>query len=929
MLTLGPLGFAAPLALIGLVALPMIWWLLRATPPAPKRVTFPPLKLLMGLQPKEETPDHTPWWVVVLRLILAALVIIALARPILFPLGRDEATGPLILIIEDGWSAAPTWRSTEQTAVRALNAAARADRTAAVVFTAPRDGADEAVILQDPADLARSLQAHSPAPWPSDLSATAGRLSAAGNNGDLGQAPSFIWLTDGVANDDVEPFARTLAELGDVRVQAPPPSRLPIIMRPPQTEPRGLSVELLRTSSGRPQSGAVLALDSGGRALARAPFNFGSGETTTRALAETPLEVRNRIASLRLERNASAGGAQALDDAWRQPLVGLISATADDERQPLLSELHYVEQALAGRAVTVRGSLDALLARNPSALVLTDTAQPTPAAMNALRNYVDEGGLLIRFAGPRLADDPDDLIPVTLRAGGRLLGGALAWDEPQPLAPFPENSPFFDLSAPDEATVSQQVLAQPEPDLNNKVWARLDDGTPLVTSAARGEGRLIFFHITANPAWSDVPLSGVFASMMVRTLTYAGNANRSETEDVGGDGAWTLQTSLDADGRMIPADGGASIEAANIAEASFGPSAPPGVYSRGASRLARNITGPEDEISAITQLPAGLTLEPLGELAPLRLMGPLLAAALVLLAIDAIAMAHLAGRLRLPTARRASTAAVIGAALVFSVGLNAGFGNRASAQSTPDAIDTADEAAAIEALRVLRLAYVVTGDRRVDQMSEAGLRGLSRQLERRTSVNPGDPLSVDIENDELGIWPLLYWPVSADTPQPSPEAADKLDRFIKTGGVLVIDTQDGGAGFSNEPNAGLQTIGAVLDIPPLKRVPADPQGHVLNRSFYLLTDLPGRWTDTAVWVEADERGSARDGVSGVVIGSADWAAAWAVDDTGAPLAVLAGGNQRQREMAYRAGINLVMYVLTGNYKSDQVHVPKILERLGQ
>ena len=72
-----------------------------------------------------------------------------------------------------------------------------------------------------------------------------------------------------------------------------------------------------------------------------------------------------------------------------------------------------------------------------------------------------------------------------------------------------------------------------------------------------------------------------------------------------------------------------------------------------------------------------------------------------------------------------------------------------------------------------------------------------------------------------------------------------------------------------------------------------------------------------------------DRVSSLVIGGNDWAAAWATDEMHKPLVLPTPGGARQRELAYRFGINLVMYALTGNYKSDQVHIPAILERLGQ
>jgi hypothetical protein len=123
----------------------------------------------------------------------------------------------------------------------------------------------------------------------------------------------------------------------------------------------------------------------------------------------------------------------------------------------------------------------------------------------------------------------------------------------------------------------------------------------------------------------------------------------------------------------------------------------------------------------------------------------------------------------------------------------------------------------------------------------------------------------------------------------------------------------------------LRRILGKLDVPPLVPVPED---HILTKAFYLIQEYPGRWAGGQVWVERHAGGS-NDGVSALVVGANDWAAAWAIDDSGRPMAAAVPGGAQQRETAFRFGVNLVMYTLTGNYKADQVHVPALLERLGQ
>ena len=157
--------------------------------------------------------------------------------------------------------------------------------------------------------------------------------------------------------------------------------------------------------------------------------------------------------------------------------------------------------------------------------------------------------------------------------------------------------------------------------------------------------------------------------------------------------------------------------------------------------------------------------------------------------------------------------------------------------------------------------------------------------------------------------------------------------------MILFDTRDANLGGFGQTENGrkLQALAAPLDVPALEPIPGD---HVITRTFYLLQDFPGRHRSRDVWVEAAQDvevieglpfRNLNDGVTPVVIGGNDWAAAWAVDARGRPLLPVGRGfaGERQREIAYRFGVNLVMHVLSGNYKSDQVHVPALLDRLGQ
>jgi hypothetical protein len=227
---------------------------------------------------------------------------------------------------------------------------------------------------------------------------------------------------------------------------------------------------------------------------------------------------------------------------------------------------------------------------------------------------------------------------------------------------------------------------------------------------------------------------------------------------------------------------------------------------------------------------------------------------------------------------------------------------------------------------VTRLAYVVTGDAPTDQITHQGLLGLSDFVNRRTAGALAEPVGVVPGRDELSFFPLLYFTVRPDAAALDATARQALNDFMRQGGIILFDTRDEGSGegFSPGARAALRRVTQGLAIPPLAPVPED---HVLRRAFYLLADLPGRFTGGTVWVSR-EQDRANDSVSPVVIGGHDWAGAWAVDAAGQNLHAAVPGGARQRILAYRFGANLVIYALTGNYKGDQVHVPAILERLG-
>jgi hypothetical protein len=882
--------FAAPWLLLGLAALPLLWWLLRVTPPSPRTQSFPAIRLLAGLRSDENTASRTPWWLLALRLLAAALVIIGLAGPILDAAGGLPGSGPLLLVIDDGWAAAADWTARMQAAGAVLDRAERTGRSAALLTTArtEADGAPRLSPAMPVPDLRARLAALRPKPWPPDRAAAATALSGV-------TAGSVAYVADGVATGGDAAFGQALAGIGPVSEIRPDPSPVRLA-RPPQAEAGRLVARVSALPQPAERPVAVLAQTGDGRTLARVEGTIPAGAASAELPIPLPPELRNQLARLVLDGAAGAGSVVLLDERWRRRPVGLLAAEEGADT-PLIGPLFYVRRALAPTTELREGNLAALLSRDVSVLVLADLPLDGADAA-ALGRWVEAGGLLVRFAGPRMAEasgDPswhDPLLPVRLLAGDRQLGGVLSWSKPAPLARFPAASPFTGLEVPEEVLVSRQVLAEPSAQLAERSWALLADGTPLVTAASRGAGRVVLFHVTANADWSNLPLSGLFVDMLRRLVDLS--AGVAGTPD---DAVLAPAEALDGFGVLgTPPPAAIGLTAAELAAPTVSPRHPPGTYGPESGRRALSLGAALPELAAAAPV-AGASLAPLSGMARERAVGPaLLAAAVGLLALDLLLSLWLRGLLRL------------GAAIVAVLLLAA----PARAEDLP-ALAT-------------RLAYVVTGDAQVDGVSRAGLLGLSAYVNRRTAASLADPSAIVPGQDDLSFYPLLYWPVVANAAL-SPEAIVALNDYTSRGGIILIDTRDGGSGegFAPGAEAALRRAAQGLAVPPLTPLSSD---HVLARSFYLLQEFPGRFAGDTVWVQRDQDRS-NDSVSPVIIGGHDWAAAWAVDGAGHnPYATIPGGT-RQRTLAYRFGVNLVMYALTGNYKGDQVHVPAILERLGQ
>jgi hypothetical protein len=933
-LSLSNLTFLNPWVLSGFAALPIIWFILKVMPPAPKRINFPATHFLSGLVPEDIKSEDTPLWLRLLRLLIVALIIIAFAHPVSKPEDTTSWRGAMRLVIDNSWAAAPTWSQQIQKAEELLKLAEREKSQIFILETAARDG-QKAPTQIGPISAIKAQQymkAAEPVPWPANYGAMRSSIEDTKREGQSQLYITSFWLSHGIAEGAIRPVISALKNQGDLNFYKPKDdSFIPYIKDYKYIfDGNKFSVEM-GVAGKAPQTTPITlrTLNQTGTVLDKQTISLGQTEKSRMVEINLPPELRNQISAFELEGQNHAASLYLLDDNNRKRRVGLVTFKAEDDATPLIEAEYYIARALAPYADIIRGELQTVIAEKPSVIILPDIGGLPLDDLNTLSEWVDDGGVLIRFAGPNMArsaaEQNDTLVPVPLSRTDRALDGALTWSTPLPLAPFPETSPFYGIELSDTLTVKRQLLAASGEGLTDKTWASLNDGTPLVTAKSKNDGLLILVHTTATPEWSDLALSGTFVKMLQKMLSLSGKSNFQITVNQ----QLFPITLINAFGQRQPPKGTEKpILAKDLAETVPSALTPPGLYGNGNEQTALHLG---HHLSRMTKrelsLPGSVNILPYNNQASEDYKAAFLTLAALFFFVDWFIM-FILQIISAPlfTSRSKNAAAKAAKATSFFVVLSLGilsFSGKTHAQISEPLTDHMRYASDVS------IGFVSAGSPALDSLTRKGLKTLEQAVEQRTSVSIGTIKQINPETDDLAFYTLIYWPISPQSKTLNPDGQRNVQYYLDHGGTILFDTRDQLSAVKTgvQANLGrngqyLRQITSPLNIPPLHPI---PRGHVLSKTFYLLQGYPGKYQNGTVWIEKQSN-IGRDGVSSVLVGAHDWAGAWAaVDDSGFRVY----GSDRQSEMSLRFGVNLIMYALTGNYKDDQVHIPHILERLGQ
>ncbi len=606
MFGLGPVSFGAGglapaiLATTG-AALPPLWWLLSTLPPKPIKEYFPGISLLFNVQSDRLKPATMPIWQRLLCLSLVAGAGLNAALPDLNNHILGNESGPVVVAFDNGSFVADDWSARKAQIDELINSAESQNRQIVFVPAADfvTDGKIQHYEMMDASRARTALLEIAPRSWPVNHDALLPGLQVL--KSEITGNASVFWLNNGLESNSPD-FVNMLQDLGPLTVITESDSTGPHLLSKSSNSGSKLTIRVQRPEIGETYSLTLTASNEQGQPLLQEDAIFEADKTEAEVIFDIPAELRAQIARVSIDGEKTAGAVVLLDDNWRQRSVGLIETGVSEG---LLDGSNFVAKAINPFTDLHAGSVSSILNLPLSVIVQTDETVLTQQERADIKTWVEAGGTYLRFAGPRLAAQPnDDLLPVEIRKGTRSTNGSLAGNGEGKIAAFSEQSPFHGLAIPESVQVNQIVLTNPSPDLNEYIWASLEDGTPLVTAKQEGEGWVVLVHTTANMDWANLPLSGEFFLQMMRAIVSHSQGTVSENQI---NRNLPALTSLDAEGHLERAPGQARpLTQAVLESGRMDATYRPGYYGDQSTRLARNVSDSVDSFNALGTLPEGI-----------------------------------------------------------------------------------------------------------------------------------------------------------------------------------------------------------------------------------------------------------------------------------------------------------------------------------
>ena len=901
--TINNLAFSNHLALIGLFALPLVFYIIKLLPPAPKKMFFSSFYLIKSMEKVSVTKKNVPIWLLIYRIILITLIILFFSAPYLNIMNKKNTSNTIknyVIIADIGWSMSKEWDKFKKI-VSEISVEAEKKNKKIIFYHSNSKNNMSPKIFTSSKSINQYLKKINPVPWQFEKSNLIEVIKK--NNNFINDKTFFIFSKfDNKNYSDQKKSLDFYNNKVKNKVLIDPIESI-IFLKNVHTSKENIRLEVIRHALSKPSSKFSIRITSiDNQIIFKKEYELKPNQITFYFNQKFPLDVINQIHKLEIVDQNHAGAKYYFDDYSKKKRIGILSDSFQYKENPLLSSVYYIEKSLNTNNILKIGNLDQLIKFNCSVIIIPDKGNITDKDHSKLSNWLANGGTIIRFSNIRLAKNNTKFLPSNnLFMTIRNVGGVLSMEKKLKINPFTKNSMFHGLEIPEDITFKKQLIFTSNNN-NLQILATLTDNTPLISLGKKNQGKIFLFHITANNDWSNLPLSALFSGMLQRIVLL------SEKKIINSNANLNLTKEINSFGDLNNTDKILSIRDNSLLK-KLTPSKEnlPGIYENKELTIALNLSNKIYDEHFKSRLDKNYKIFSKFTIQVIDLKPLLLKIILFMFIIDMLITIILKKNFSFINGLNKHKN-LLGLVFFFIFIFNL---NNAYTEGLDN--DT-------------YLAYIKTPDKKLNAVSKSGLSTIKNLLETRTSVSPKEVIGVNITKDPIYYFPFLYWPLSKDLIILDITTVSKIKKYLTNGGMILFDI----IGFSRESfsleSNKFKTIKSFLASIEADNLSPINEGHTLTKSFYLLKKFSGRWDNKNLLIESSNL-EEKDGVSSVILGFNDWAGAWALDINKNPLYPIVPGGERQREISYRFGINIVMYALTGNYKSDQIHFKSILNRL--
>ena len=887
--------FTYPLVLFAFLLLPFIWKFLKTVPPSPKLKKFPGIVFLAKYKSMDHKPEKNSNLIIFLRLFLISTIILGFSQPQIIK-SNDDIVSNLIIIDNSKFSSI-AWRSTINK-ITELILENNNEQNNFSIITSTELAKNDLFYLHEKnaSETLESISNLKPLSWNPNYLLLKEKI-----NNFKKKFDNIYWFTEPIDFKHKKNLFENLNQ-NNIKVFNIDKEKIPPIIKFKKQQNDTFNFEIFHplkifnevTIDCYSLDGKLLFKNSFSTDLIKKQDFY-----VSEVKLEVPLNLKNKIDYFKFNNINSSSTKIFLSETQKKKTVGIVETNQNFQNLNLDSGNYFVKKALKTNFKVKKQDLKEILDKEIKLLFIDDQSINYDESNERLEKWISEGGTLVKFGGENFIKNIKSQSHQKLRSAFSLTGkkisvkGNLSLKQSLKLSEISNESPLFGLKVPNEIEIKEYIESSPLNFTRNiNVWLRLENGTPLISSVSQSKGQIIFFHIPCNTDWSNLTLSYFFVDILQKIV------DQSKGIKLKGERALKPFKNLDALGELIdPSPQSLNIPNINkLKTLKINYNYPPGLYkdiygiyalnSENSSQFEFKLLNFDDNVSFYQKYNEK----------NINLKDTLFILSIFLFITDTIITLFLRQ-------------------LVNFKQLNFFFFCLSAFLS----YELVAEKIKISEISENKIGYILNGNPEIDKVSYNGLKTLSGIITQKTAAIFTDPKSIDLKNDKLFSFPLIYW-VTDTRVRALPK---KIKQYINDGGLLLIDCK------LNEDeiiiDKCLERFETLLESNFPGKLEMLDKSHAIAKSFYLLQDFPGRRNEPVFFLKSNS--IKFDNASSVIFGINDWAGAWAKKNKEDFLLPILENNSNQRKSSFRFGLNLLIYSLTGNYKTDQVHVPEILKRM--